>query len=554
MLSIDTETNGSDFFHGCKPFYVSAANLLGDLWHWEWEVDPYTREPQIPEADKDEIRHLIITAKSESEHNNSHRQYGLYNAHSIDQAPLTKDQYHISHPEDPDTKLLIQPAANTPYAFNPYIGVVFHNAKFDIRALNSIGIDVIGLLADTEYNPQQQNVTHHSGYQATTMEYHSGWNYVHDTVVMSHCLDSLEPHALKYLSHKYLGIPADDQRELQQAVQRCRNRAPKEQVTTLTSLTDPPLFGESQKKLVIPGWRIAKPEDPHWPGTKQTPGNSATGESGWWVLDSWLPAAYHKHVKQQYKEAQLSHEKLSGTKRRGPDHKTNLRRAIKAEKELQAELVLTEHYKTLLGTYGNRDVERTILLYFLFHDMLIKRDLWSQYEQRRQMLETTYYQEEIGFPLNLPNLEEQIEGYHKNTEEIDERLHMAGIQNAQSSDQVAEFLYLELKLPILERTETGKPRVNKDTLERLMELIENGDDQTTNTTIEDTYNDEVAHSILSLLLQRSGNATALRYAEGYRKWKTGNRIHSTVNITGTKELRQSTNNPNVQNIATGVDE
>ena len=122
----------------------------------------------------------------------------------------------------------------------------------------------------------------------------------HDTLVMSHCLNSLEPHGLKYLAHKYLGIPSDDQRELQQIVQRCRNKCPKDKILTT---------GETVK-----GWRIAKPHDPNWPGIKQAPGNSKTGDSGWWVFDMWLPLTYHKYITSLHTQTVNNHHKAGKNK------------------------------------------------------------------------------------------------------------------------------------------------------------------------------------------------------------------------------------------------
>ncbi len=64
LAGLDTETTGSDARHGCKPYYVSIYTLnpateLDDCYEWEWDVDPFTRNPIIPDADIKAIQHRI---------------------------------------------------------------------------------------------------------------------------------------------------------------------------------------------------------------------------------------------------------------------------------------------------------------------------------------------------------------------------------------------------------------------------------------------------------------------------------------------------------------
>jgi DNA polymerase-1 len=134
-LALDTETTGPYLFHGCKPFLVSTCDLKGNIRCWEWPVDPFTREPKIPKRHLREIQELI-----------------------------TK---HI---------------------------LVFHNAKFDIRALESIGIIWPPL----------------SFYR------------IHDTQLASHAANSLESHKLKDLAEKYLSISTTDEEDLIKAVHSAR--------------------------------------------------------------------------------------------------------------------------------------------------------------------------------------------------------------------------------------------------------------------------------------------------------------------------------------------
>lgn len=51
----DTETTGASLHHGCLPFYVSSCSSAGELLSWEWDVDPETRTPIIPEDELEEV-------------------------------------------------------------------------------------------------------------------------------------------------------------------------------------------------------------------------------------------------------------------------------------------------------------------------------------------------------------------------------------------------------------------------------------------------------------------------------------------------------------------
>jgi DNA polymerase I-like protein with 3'-5' exonuclease and polymerase domains len=55
-LAVDTETTGVDLWHGCKPFFISICDEDGNAGYWEWDVDPFTREPKIPLADIRDIQ------------------------------------------------------------------------------------------------------------------------------------------------------------------------------------------------------------------------------------------------------------------------------------------------------------------------------------------------------------------------------------------------------------------------------------------------------------------------------------------------------------------
>lgn len=59
MIGLDTETTGVDLHHGAMPYFVTFANESGENIFYEWDVDPLTRKPIVPEEDLDEIGEML---------------------------------------------------------------------------------------------------------------------------------------------------------------------------------------------------------------------------------------------------------------------------------------------------------------------------------------------------------------------------------------------------------------------------------------------------------------------------------------------------------------
>lgn len=105
LLALDTETTGGDLWHGCKPFFVSVLDADGNLQHWEWDVNPLTRD------------------------------IGFYTA--TNSGPKAQDSPYGEQsfvPTIPDlqreqlTKLITEN------------DLLLHNTKFDVRALSTHGL------------------------------------------------------------------------------------------------------------------------------------------------------------------------------------------------------------------------------------------------------------------------------------------------------------------------------------------------------------------------------------------------------------------------------
>jgi len=142
IVAVDTETTGLDVYAGCRPFMASFAQRInGEVTTWEvhWPVNPITREVIVQPA-------CIQVIKEVMEDEN-----------------ITK---------------------------------VFHNANFDIRMLDALGVKIRGAYFDT--------------------------------IILAHCADSSRPtYALKPLSQTLLKIPVDDEKDLKQDVIRQRRQAKK---------------------------------------------------------------------------------------------------------------------------------------------------------------------------------------------------------------------------------------------------------------------------------------------------------------------------------------
>lgn len=134
LVAIDTETTGTDFFHGCKPYIVTACDGKRN-YLWEGSVNPQTRE---------------VTWNYE-------------------------EQLHLQN------------------FINDCKKVIFHNTNFDVRALDTIQINL----------PQQVHERE-------------------DTLVASHVVCSGDKHGLKPLSIKYLSYFEDDKEDLKDSIVEIR--------------------------------------------------------------------------------------------------------------------------------------------------------------------------------------------------------------------------------------------------------------------------------------------------------------------------------------------
>lgn len=192
MIAIDCETTGLDLLHSCRPFFVTTCgDAPGDTAvFYEWDVDPLTRMVRPDPSDLRKIQTLVDLAAN----------WGK-------DTPLDMQERHT---------------------------LVLHNAKFDVKALERVGV------------------------------WDWPWSMTRDTVIAAHLLNSAQEKNLTALATNYLRIDIKGREDaLEKAVKQARDYC----------------------RRYLKDWKIANGEHPGMP----------SDTSGEWRSDYWLPRALVKY-------------------------------------------------------------------------------------------------------------------------------------------------------------------------------------------------------------------------------------------------------------------
>ncbi len=184
VIAVDVESNGIDVKFGAKPFMVQRCDDKGNLKYWRWPVNPLTREVDVDFSEVLQIQDELDAAEQ----------------------------------------------------------VVFHNAKFDIRALKSVDIVV----------PREKVIC---------------------TLFLSHILGSNHKHNLTDTAINHIGVniqPYED--AVEKATTECRQAVRNGKFSSIDTSN----------------WRLAKEGDETMPSVK---GSSKRDEDKPWKADMWLPLA-----------------------------------------------------------------------------------------------------------------------------------------------------------------------------------------------------------------------------------------------------------------------
>ena len=187
--------------------------------------------------------------------------------------------------------------------------------------------------------------------------------------------------------------------------------------------------------------------------------------------------------------------------------------------------------------YALGDVERTWLLWEAFKVAMIGDGLIKAYRTRKKLLPITYRMQTVGIRLDI----DTTNIYLKNTARkmvliekyIRKEMGIIFKFNWNKASHLIMLLHNHLKIPIKHFTPGGGASTNKVAVEH--------------------YTQQYPSKLLRAVSIARRMETEHRYIESYTSWiDEHNRIHSSVNITGTRETRQSSSSPNIQNVKRGL--
>lgn len=322
------------------------------------------------------------------------------------------------------------------------------------------------------------------------------WEATQDTLIAGHLLASNQPHDLTTMALVYLGVnikPYED--ALKQAVKEAR----------------------SFVKTNYPEWIVAKVGDESMPSVK--------GGAG--ACDYWLPRA------------------VAEAEGYPPDHP----------------------WRTVLRDYSNADSAVTVELFKRQRELLRERGLWEIYLERMKVLPVAYEMERSGVTVSKTRLEKLRKTYQKESAEAGKNCLAVARQfgydlelpKTGNNNSLLHFCFGRdrnvgdggkvrdewLKLPVVGKTESGKPSLDKAAIMTYLDDLEEESPQ--------------LEFVRSLSAKRKRD-TALNYMDGYERFmislKDGHVeaddyfvLHPSLNPTGTDTLRWSSSSPNEQNIS-----
>jgi len=362
--------------------------------------------------------------------------------------------------------------------------LVFQNATFDAHAFDSVGL-------------------------WDRVDVDEFWHKVEDTLLAGHLLASNQPHNLTDMVMHYLGIDIEPfEVEMKEVTVKARGLVRRE----------------------FPAWALAKEGRADMPSRKSNKAKKAKGgeDESPWKLDTWLPVAY------------------ADEKRYPRDHP----------------------WRSVTARYANADSESTVMLWVRMEAELRSKGLWDIYRERRRLLPVVYGMERRGVTLSRERLEEMTERYSREGTALGDQCRRIAadlgydltLPKSGNNHSLLHFCFGKpvieedeetgekrevgktdyLKLPVVVRTETGAPSLNKDAMRTYLETLTEGSQLDFVRAVGD----------------KRSRDTAVQYMEGYRRFwtplgRTGKyyRLCPNLNATGTGTLRFSSSNPNEQNIS-----
>lgn len=125
---------------------------------------------------------------------------------------------------------------------------------------------------------------------------------------------------------------------------------------------------------------------------------------------------------------------------------------------------------TTAEEYAIKDVERTMLLWKVYEDLLPEMNLQLSYEREMDLLPTVFNIENKGLTINFTKLGSTIEFLKEERTTLGDTLIPYASEtlgkkiNLNSADDLKALFYGKLKFPVEKRTDKGNPALDKDTL------------------------------------------------------------------------------------------
>jgi DNA polymerase-1 len=187
--------------------------------------------------------------------------------------------------------------------------------------------------------------------------------------------------------------------------------------------------------------------------------------------------------------------------------------------------------------YATGDAERTWLLWAAFEPAIVHGGNWKAYQLRKELLPIFYEATSEGLNFNVQRALAHIDSLKRRILKlrryITKQIGAVVLFKWEKKDHMISLLHGHLKLPQRYKTEKGFASTNKEALKLYAEMT--------------------ADPTMKAVMKGVKLATELRYVQGYFDWLADDgRIHANTNITGTRETRQSSSNPNFQNITASL--
>ena len=336
------------------------------------------------------------------------------------------------------------------------------------------------------------------------------WDKVYDTLLAGHLLASNQRHDLTTMAMVYLRTNIQP---LNDVIKEATNAA------------------RAVAKSKYSSWRIAKPGLPEMPSVKKSTPKKDPQKI--WKNDMWLPRAIAKAEGYSY----VCSEDTEQTDDRDPR--------------------LDNHpWWTVCSEYANGDSGVTLPLFLRQREILEKRELWAIYLERLKVLPVVAAMEDAGITLSGKRKDELEKKFRVATEKSAKLcVSMSGGKIKELpkgiTNELRSILFDHFKLESGKKTPSGSPSVDKYALDDWIAML--------------PPRSKAGIFVKNLRAYRK-RMTALGYLESYEKfWLPENmrdpetncgysgcewyRLFPSLNPTGAKTLRFSSQSPNEQQIS-----